>query len=319
MKKLLLFISILFGVTIFCRAQTKDELLWITTFEDDWTFIEFDPSENNIWQVGIPSKTILDSAYSAPFALMTDTSKMLTELIKHSFILKAERPWWSNAIFNWNFGFYQKCNFDSLYSGGYIELSYDKGETWINIVNPQPYQIANANVWRLYTKNDTLINGEPAMTGNYNWQQGLKSLGSASFKCTPESGGMVTNVWLKFTYINLKKNNLHEGWLIDNLVYAVNHWCEYFDIDVEGIKTSIETTAYPNPAAHLLTIEYQNTGNQELELRVYEINGKRVLTNKGLCGSKININITELPNGYYFYNITNQSTINYKGRFIIEK
>ena len=134
MKKLFIIAAfIVFYVTNTKALYDDDSTYFYTTFEDDYSFIEFDPPENNIWQVGTPSKTILDDAYTAPYALITDTARLITEQIKHSFILKGQRPWYANAIRKWHVGSYQKCQFDTL-SGGYIEVSYNKGETWTNIV-----------------------------------------------------------------------------------------------------------------------------------------------------------------------------------------
>ena len=162
-RKLLLFSLIsLFTLNVYSQKNIEDVVFVETNFENDWSFIEFDPPEGNIWQVGTPSKTILDSAFSTPYALMTDTANMLYAPGKYSFILKLERPAWGNCLEEWDVSFLQKYNFDSLRnSGGYVEVSLDHGLTWKNAIYNY-FDMSGSDLTRMYEEDDTLINGEPA-------------------------------------------------------------------------------------------------------------------------------------------------------------
>jgi len=287
--------------------------LWITTFEDDWTFIEFDPPEGNVWQVGTPSKTLFDSAYSAPYALMTDTARLISEPIKHSFILKGQRPWYANAIQRWVFGGYHKYQFDTL-SGGYIEVSYNKGETWTNIVLDDTLD----NIYLInhyYLIGDTLPNGINGFSGNQEeWEDKYIE---TIFHCTHTSAALVYSVWLRFTYINLGSNNPHEGWMIDNLIFEINAWCEYWDDGINDNPNNDLVKIYPNPASSEIFIAADIPISCESNIALFDINGKLILK-KTDVQLETPINVNNLPNGVYFYKILNKQQF-YTGKIVIKK
>lgn len=290
-----------FLIPILVLSQNKDGLGYSTDFENDWSFIEFDPPVNNIWQVGTPSKDFLDSAYNGQLAIMTDTINLIDSILEHSFIMKLERPVWSNAIFEWSLTFFQKCSFDNISSGGYIEVSYDKGLTWINVVNDN-YLNNEGAILRLYSKNDTLINGTPAMTGEYIWNPPYISFVGHGYRCSYEEAALVYSVWVRITYENLRNGNPHEGWLIDKLSFSIRHWCEYLNIDEYKSNNVI---IYPNPASDILNIEIP----QELanECKIDLINTQGIVSRDIIVKQEVlsttnltKINIKDLGSGLYY-------------------
>ena len=284
----------------------------LTSFEDDWSFIEFDPPEGNIWQVGTPSKEFLDSAYSRPYALMTDTANLLYEPGEHSFILKLERPWWGNCLSFWIVIFYQKYSFDSLNSGGYVEVSYDHGETWANFVFDD-YTGTNASSVNMYDETDTLINGEPAISSVYTW--GVYATDIGHILEYPDIID-IYSVWLKFTYINLSTNNPHEGWLIDNLYFFAHVYEEY--IDVKEINTFNLTTVYPNPASNTITIEIEDQGNKHYRCEIFNMQGKLLDEFDDICTDKLEFNISGYSKGQYIYKLSEKNRVLKTGKFIVK-
>jgi hypothetical protein len=100
---------------------------------------------------------------------MTDTAKMLDSTLEHSFILKFHRLEESNCVREWYVNFKQAYQFDSLISGGYISVSYDKGKTWKNVV--YDYYLFDdstgsvVSMYWLYDSTNHLQNGQPALIG----------------------------------------------------------------------------------------------------------------------------------------------------------
>jgi len=308
MEKVMLFVLFFYSTNV---IYAQHYVYQTTTFEDDWSFIEFEPPDSNIWQVGTPSKEFLDSAYSGPYALMTDTLNILYEQGKHSFILKLERPLWGNCLAYWGLTFYQKYSFDSLYSGGYVEISYDEGETWTNFVFDDYYTGSNAGSANMYSENDTLANGEPGISGNYTWGE-YSTIIEKEFGSPPDTSAY--SIWVKFTYLNLNSDNLHEGWLIDNLEFAAQVWSE--EIDIPEINMGKSIILYPNPVIDFLSIENKNKKLKYLTLEIFNIDGRISIKKEGLCNLYHEINLEQLNRGIYLYRISDDFNFTETGKII---
>ena len=117
MKKLLLLNLILIITTagkaqITINFETPDSLLQIDT-----------ANVNNVWQIGAPTKTFFDSAYSAPNAIVTDTFNFYSDTNHSVFTLKVYDPSWGFFGPSIEVGYRHKFDTDSLQDGGYIEVS----------------------------------------------------------------------------------------------------------------------------------------------------------------------------------------------------
>jgi hypothetical protein len=300
------------------------EIGWMSTYfvlnfdNPNPDLIEYDPPENNVWQIGKPQKEPF-APFNGTGAFMTDTSQMLDSTLEHSFILKFHRLNESNAVSEWNMDFYQTYQFDSLVSGGYISVTYDKGASWKNLVyDDYLYDDStgsNADLYRLYDSTNYLQNGQPAITGTGKTEGEFVSAVHKEFSCTIWDAVLVHDIWVKFTYINTGSNNPHAGWMIDDFSLVIYTWCEYVYSGIEiNDNNNPEICLYPNPAVNMVTITYPETGMEGLNLEVYDISGHLVLKRTGLCGTTETIDVSALPNGYYAYRLFNRSA-SYTGRF----
>jgi len=329
MKKQLLTFLLLLPACLAIHAQYERDTAYIdwmgTTYVLNFDnpnpdLIEFDPPENNVWQIGKPNKEPF-APFTGTGAIMTDTSHMLDSALEHSFILKFHRLEESNAVRGWSINFKQIYQFDSLISGGYISVSYDKGASWKNVVYDDfLYDDSTgtmALMARLYDSTTIINNGQPALTGsgktNGEYVSGIHKF----FSCTIWDAVWVYDIWVKFTYINTGNHNPHAGWMIDYFYFSIDSWCEYIynDID-EQYKNGVQI--YPNPVRNEVSINYPETGDTPLTLEVYDLIGHKVFHRPGLCGTSETVDISRLPNGHYLYLLYNH-TQNFKGQFIIQK
>ena len=131
MKKLLLFLTLI-SLVNFANAQYS---LFIN-FEDTSTvkYVKIDTTNhNNIWQIGRPSKTVFTSAYSIPNAIVTDTILPYPINNHSSFIITIKDPQWFQGSPS-ELDFFHQYNTDSGKDGGYIDVSYNGGAKWKNIL-----------------------------------------------------------------------------------------------------------------------------------------------------------------------------------------
>ena len=68
---------------------------------------------------------------------------------------------------------------------------------------------------------------------------------------------------------------------------------------------SVEFHLYPNPAKEVVTITLNNTLNETLQIRVYDVQGKDVNVFQNTIGNLINLNTSHLSSGLYFVELQN--------------
>lgn len=289
MKKNLLLLGLLFLTTVkFYGQDTIYTFAWtpyMGYFYDlndrdtisKYFYIDTTQS-NNIWQLGTPSKTIFNTAYSPPLALVTDTLNTYPNNNTSSFSFTV----WTNC--NWfSIFFWHKIHTDSLEDGGIIEYSIDGGTTWNNIIN------SGYTLWNFYSNSDTISSNsnKPGFTGTYNWI-------SSGF-----DGPVLNNtVEYRFTFTSDSINNNKDGWIID-------------DISISGIMVGINEVienstiqVFPNPTSDFISVKISETTRFE-ELAIKDILGRTIVTT-----NHATINLAHLETGIYFAEITTD-----KGKF----
>ena len=202
--------------------------------------ISIDNDSTNIWQVGIPQKSIFDSAATYPNALLTDTINYYPPNNSSSFQFTYV-PWynWGILAIQWK----QKLDMDSGWDGGKIEFSVDSGMTWQNAFN-NPYvynfygfQPANA---------DTLPNGDFVFSGTDSSWRDIWLCYDLTWLSFNDS------ITVRFTFISDSVNNNKEGWMIDNLIshMTIIH-------TVKEVEQENYFNVYPNPASSIVHIQAQ--------------------------------------------------------------
>lgn len=78
------------------------------------------------------------------------------------------------------------------------------------------------------------------------------------------------------------------------------------------------TRAYPNPVTDLLHIVSNKSGNLPAELKIYSPDGKLCHAEKFSDAGKIEVNLSDLHTGVYFYSLNSGKDF-FQGKFIIQK
>ena len=255
-----------------------------------------DSSQQNIWQIGRPQKLFFDSAFSRSKSIVTDTINNYPINCISSFTLSLHN------INNGNPDFFpgvpyiifiHKFDTDSLYDGGFIEVSYNSGTTWNNILldsitnfnnNPETgFEQFDNN---FYTINDTIIGGIPAFTGKSNgWVQTMFQWDGCFYTWHIDS------ILIRFTFKSDTINNAKEGWLIDNLQFGT-YECE----SISKIQQS-HLKIYPVLANDKLTIE--NSFLEKNTIAMVDIKGN-VIFRENNISEKLVVDVSKLKKGIYF-------------------
>jgi hypothetical protein len=313
--KYLIISVLLFVAIIRCISQNEPMLLIQMgySFDDinimwpDTYYCEIDTlNVNNIWQIGIPNKQYFNSAFSVPNAIVTDLNYTYPPNNHSTFQFSFKKP---APYFNWinmRLQFIHKFDTDSLYDGGYVEISYDGGQTWTNIINDT--NPGGINTAPFYSANDTIIGGIPAFTGrSNNWQvASLMSLWSY------ENSFTVDSCVIRFNFISDSIDNGREGWMIDDIWFEVYY---YFD-DISEYNDMKEVTIFPNPLTETSVFIINNRNKEKYYIIIYDALGIEML-HSVVNDGYFQIGRYKFDKGVYFYKLIGDER-KYSGRFMVK-
>jgi len=298
MKNILLSLSftLITGVS-FAQALTGNYFL---SFEDEIHLqclrIDTMRYQNNLWQIGLPQKTIFTGASSPTRAIVTDTI--------HSYAINDTSVFIVTNIADYGFlwphtvvlsGKYY-VNSDTLTDYGTIEFSPDNGNTWIDLLNDTAHVPS-------YLWNGT----RPTLTGNSNgWKYFYTNIASLGPVFNIQHGDTVL---YRFTFISDSIQTNKDGLMFDD--FRFEDWAE----DIEEIEYLNPISIYPNPTTGVLKI-HGITGNGKVKIQLLNYTGQILPDNFYFTGESIDVSV--LPNGIYFLRyIENEN--NYIKKIVVQK
>jgi hypothetical protein len=267
--------------------------------------------ETNTWtRTDNSEKIILKSGYDDSFALVTDTATYYRTNSNSSFIVSkntGENYNYTDA--NFMLSFYYKMNSDPGKDGGFIEVSFDNGQTWKNIVYDSTNMESTQPVFglNLYTREQMLFNGQPGFSGDITaWTFVEVPLTMFVLLKKPRA------VSFRFTFVSDSIPDEKEGWAIDNIKLS----SVYIPGGLNKLNTtsSIFTTS-PNPCVNELQIT-ANTGQLTGSLSIYSIEGKLLRTKILDNIHSTDLEVKELPAGMYSIIYHDDTGTSYFKKFI---
>ncbi len=272
-------------------------------------------SPQNIWQIGKPHKILFDSAYSKPNCIITDTINFYPINCNSSFILSLHTDCCGNS---WDgkpvLKFKHKFNTDSLHDGGFIEVSFNSGITWVNIISDStvnynhPSQNFPGGNQNFYSLSDTINGGIPAFTGKSNgWIE------SSCYFVSCGYGFPIDSIMVRFTFKSDAVNNSKEGWMIDNITF-VNDICE----SIPEINLS-DLNIYPNPSTGRLNISLNKQQSKtNTELSIFNMLGEKIYYNARFNLQASNeIDISAFQKGIYFIKMNDGAEV-FEKKIVVE-
>lgn len=252
-------------------------------------------SQDNIWQIGQPQKTIFDSAFSLPNAIVTDSINTYptnnTSVFYCYYTWHLQQYHWPEIMFKY------KIDADTLLDFGYIEASYDNGETWIDVM-----------------KDADLYDFEWFVTGP-DYEEITNSY-SDTLPFTGKSNSWYTfymcmfgwdhyfpyndTIVYKISFFSDDNETNREGWIIDDIYLSDI----YSDVRENSYRNNI-VNIFPNPASNSIKL-VQSPKVKINEIEVYNQSLQKILNIKA---PENTIDISMLKPGLYFAKIkTNEGS-----------
>lgn len=106
--------------------------------------------------------------------------------------------------------------------------------------------------------------------------------------------------------------------IANNTVYMQGSTISYFEASMNDYFTSINELAtntptlntYPNPTNDQLTVEWQSTESGKWQLSLYDLHGKRILTEQKVLPvgrQRIRVDVSDIAAGFYFLQIKSRT------------
>ena len=308
--------SIIFLVLVFCNYNIYAQSYGFheeTDFETNTGLVIIDTSSNNNWQIGIPQKTYFDSAYSIPNAIVTNTSDPYTVNNNSSFYIsiKDEQWFWGSPS---SISFYHKYDSDSLFDGGYIDVSYDGGENWLNIIydstmfNCEWTPGFGYSGYNFYGDEDTLFNGKNGFSGKSDeWNYSAFTW----YYCIGVKDEVPDSMMIRFNFISDEIQTNKEGWMIDDIVLH----SDICGSVKEDISNNMSACVQPNPVNNDSKLILNGFTNGKYDLNIFDING-RLVYSAYISSKEFPLKNARLNKGLFFYQIKFEDNTTLSGKFI---
>lgn len=268
------------------------------------TLIKIDTvNPSNIWQIGKPQKFFFDSAASFPNVLITDTLNYYSVNNQSSFTIKISDTTWFNICQESGVSFLHKYDTDSLKDGGYIEVSFDNGNTWSNIVN---CSTCNSSV---YSSSDTIIGDISAISGHSDWKMDYICVWNLAWPDAP-------TISLKFIFQSDSLQDNKEGWMIDNISLIIG--CDVCLGRINEVSSKSIISISPNPFTNESILEFIDQNDKMIEVEIFNSIGNKVSVFENISGNKLRLNRNNFSEGLYFYKIKTKNNYSESGKLVVQ-
>jgi hypothetical protein len=271
-------------------------------FETPCILVNIDTSAQNIWQIGEPQKPFFNEAYSIPNALITDTLNSYPTQNHSFFDLKF--CVYDYYIFGIIVGFKHKYQTDTLSDGGYIDVSYDNGQTWVNVLyDDTVHNLMEFNTENLYSEQDTLLGGINGFSGTSNEWIYTRIQWIWEYPCDIWAPDSLT---LRFHFISDSNQTNKDGWMIDNILISFADEGSAIQ-NFNSLNTRIEIS--PNPVDNFATISFNTQVEGPLTFVLINSIGKIVKRINGIATNQFYFHRENLPCGVYLMQLQKEDSI----------
>lgn len=102
--------------------------------------------------------------------------------------------------------------------------------------------------------------------------------------------------------------------LFTGIVYRI----EDANVGLGELSSNAVTSVHPNPLQDMTTIYFKNPANQDHELVIYDLSGKRVYEQGQITGDQIPLDASAFPSGFYMFELRRDGRSVGSGKLVIE-
>ncbi len=238
------------------------------------------------WNHAVPNKSILSNAHSGSAVLITyadttypvnDTSTFtVTYVCSDGFINKH-----TAMISGW-----YNVNSDTLTDYGYIELSIDHGQTWMNL-----FADSMSSMVYFYE------GAKPVFSGNSNgWKLFNMNIAQIGYYYNIDFGDTVL---YRFTFVSDSIETFKDGMMFDDMSFY--DYSEGINSNANNFKSSI----HPNPLENNSIIEFENNNKDLHQLIIFDMQGHKLMQSGITDDKQFELKDNALQPGMYLYQIMN--------------
>ncbi len=265
-------------------------------FTDTCNYVVIDT--NSQWQIGTTDKLFFSSNGFSGRAAMTDT--LIGYESNDTSIFELDLTGMSSFSDDYYaptiaIGFKHKIDSDTLNDGGFITVSLDSGQTWLNLANMSQsdddyYELYRYNI---YSTEDSLLGDDIGYSGRFNW---MRSGFQLTFYIPLKMS--YTDPRVRFHFISDNNTNNSDGWIIDSLeVYAF----EFYG-SVNKLDKQVLISISPNPVSDQLTVSVEEgKGNLDGRFSLIDPSGQMVASRSVRQTNSINIDVSNFSSGIYTF------------------
>ena len=291
-------------------------------FPVDTVFFEYNnipfqiqPTTENCWQVGRPSKTNFTNAYSPPLAIVTDTLNPypVNSNSSFSFVIPYNLVQYSFTTY---FQFYHKYDTDTIQDFGTIEASYNGGSTWEVLKDSM---CPNWSCVQLYWDDDYVIaNGEllPHLLNPSGKSQGWIRSRFIWWWWMPVDGNPAPppsdSIVVRFTFHSDANPTAKDGWMIDNILIG---WRDE-GTGMAQLNQKAFLKIVPNPLTDKSKVVCALPG-ANFDFYVYDLYGRLLYTRKSQPNNPIILSRESFLPGIYLWKSVSNGVVNQSGKLIV--
>jgi len=265
------------GQTIYTFGDTNP-----TTSEDP---TEWSVSENNLWEIGTPSTTILGGLVNSGYVTNLDGNypdQTVSHLTSPCYNLSTLE----NPILKFEMAFDLEQNWDVIY----MEYSNDEGNTWSVLGTANDPNWYNSNRTSISSGNIDCFNCPGAQ-----WTGTNSTLREYSYDLNALNNE--SSIIFRFTFISDQSVN-EEGVVIDNFIIDASAILSVNDFE-EG-----EFLIYPNPSRDIFNIKRTTTIGENMNIKVYDVTGKLIRSKSNVTDTNYELNMSNISKGLYFLEVS---------------
>jgi hypothetical protein len=319
MKRLILFfLSVVSPSILFSQSDGYHDLYPIDTiyFESNTIPYQILPNSGNCWQVGHPSKSLFNQAYSEPLAIVTDTLNPYPVNSNSSFTFVIPQVL-VQSTFTTYFQFYHKYDTDTIQDYGTIEASYNGGTSWEILKDSTCNNFYDCI--HLFWDSDYVFNTARNQVHSLNTTGSSNGWVRSRFLwwwSMPVDKGLPfqpDSIMIRFTFHSDGNPSTREGWMIDNILIGFRD--EGSGINEKENQEIIRITPQP---LHERSTVYCRIPGKTYEFSVFDLTGKILFQNAVRSDHPLVLERSMFVSGLYLWKCTVAGHVEQAGKLVVK-